>query len=391
MIREVFISIYLLLFKVQFYCFKCFPKKSKIVFCVSFSENIRYIAEEIKNANIDRQLVFLCRGECISVFRKYERDVIPFETLKPMAMLRSAYHLATAETVIVDNYFGFLSAVRFKRGVQCIQVWHAAGAIKTFGLEDRSVELRSRKAKQRFIRVYHHFDKIVVGSECMANIFMRSFDLPHERVLPTGVPRTDLFFNEDKLKQIRSSFDKKLGSRKRILYAPTFRDGEENNFQLKLDLNMMEAALSDQYLVMLRLHPQIQEKPSAGSMNNRFVYDYSLWPDANELLIASDILITDYSSIPFEYALLKKPMIFYLYDLESYRKKRGIQPQCEEWLPGPIARTTEQVIDLVNSSTFDMSRIISFSDKWNTYSDGHASYKFVQYIKDICRKNDYSK
>jgi CDP-glycerol glycerophosphotransferase (TagB/SpsB family) len=390
MIREFSIEIYLLLFKLQYLFFKCFPVKNKIVFCVSFTENPRYIVEEILRENVKTRLVFLCRGTCISSFRPYGRNTIQFETLNPLAMFRSVYHIATARTIIVDNYYAFLSVIRLRKNVQCIQIWHAAGAMKTFGLEDRSVSKRTPHARNRFIKVYQHFDKVVVGSESMAEIFMRSFGLPHERMLPTGIPRTDLFFNNKKILEIRSIFRKKFGNKKIILYAPTFRDGE-SGYHLNINLKLMKAKLKDQYVVMLRLHPLVHMEQEINDEIRGFVFDYSFWPDINELLIASDILITDYSSVPFEYALLDRPIIFYLYDLDDYKKKRGLQRGFQDWLPGPVARTTDQVVDLINHDSFDIKQIADFAKKWNTYSDGHASYKLVQYIEQgrVTQTNKY--
>src|SRR5699024_8092175 len=105
-------------------------------------------------------------------------------------------HLATCEKVIVDNYYGFLAAASFKSNVQCIQLWHAAGAIKQFGLKDPDIHGRSKRAYKRFNKVYQKFDQVVVGSERMASIFRDSFDLTDDKILRTGIPRTDFFFDD---------------------------------------------------------------------------------------------------------------------------------------------------------------------------------------------------
>src|SRR5699024_1500932 len=101
--------------------------------------------------------------------------VLKFHESAPISWIRSIYHLATARVIFIDNYFGFLAATSFKENVTCVQLWHAAGAIKQFGLKDPSNQYRSKRANQRFKKVYKQFHQIVVGSEKMADIMKESF------------------------------------------------------------------------------------------------------------------------------------------------------------------------------------------------------------------------
>src|SRR5699024_9379731 len=103
------------------------------------------------------------------------RKQYDFKTTHPVHWIWSIYHLATSRIVFVDNYYGFLAATEFKPHVKCIQLWHAAGAMKQFGLKDLSIENRPKKAYKRFHKVYQRFDHVVVGSEHMANIFREGF------------------------------------------------------------------------------------------------------------------------------------------------------------------------------------------------------------------------
>lgn len=406
MIREWSVNVYLFLFQIQFCFFKLFPKKNKVVFVVSFSENTKYVAEEFKRENVQADFVFLCRGSCLSDFSDGCAAVIPFETLSPLPMLRSAYHLATSKIVFVDNYFGFLSVVRFRKGVQCIQLWHAAGALKTFGLEDRSIAHRTRRARRRFVRVYDRFDKVIVGSEKMADIFKRSFGIKEDRILRTGIPQTDFFYNiknqeqlcaentaRTALKQMsqvtlisrdeegRSA--KPTGTKIKILYAPTFRDHELDDFQLHLDLDLMERSLGGDYVLLLRLHPAVRGSFVVPHHCSGFVLDCSKYRDINELLVASDILVTDYSSLPVAFALLGRPMIFYPYDLEDYGRERGFQENYMNWVPGPVAFSTEDIASVIKKGVFDLDKVAAFSDQWNTYSKGRSSRNVVGYVKEI--------
>jgi CDP-glycerol glycerophosphotransferase (TagB/SpsB family) len=384
MIREIVISIYLFIFKCFFMICKAFPLKNKVTFLVSFGDNAKYVYEEILHQNIQQEIVFLCKGSSLSLFKKYPAlPVIPFET-SFIDLLRSIYHLATSKKIIIDNYFGVLASTNFKTGVECIQLWHAAGAIKKFGLEDESNVNRSNRAHKRFLRVYEKFHKVVVGSDKMADIFKQVFALKDQNILRTGIPRTDFFFDENKHKAIISKLldeNPELTSKKVILYAPTYRDHQLDQFELKLDLEKMYQELSDEYVLLLRFHPAIKSSLENNELYSNFVYDYSSSRyDANELLLITDLLITDYSSIPYEFSLLNKPMIFFTYDIEQYKVERGLWEDFEETVPGPITKHTDEIITIIKDNLFDYQKVTSFSDIWNKYSNGISSQKLVDYI-----------
>ncbi|MBM7678412.1 CDP-glycerol glycerophosphotransferase family protein [Gracilibacillus alcaliphilus] len=306
-------------------------------------------------------------------------QVLPLHSKNPFLFIRSLYHLATSKLIIIDNYFGFLSVTNFKPEVQVIQLWHAAGAIKQFGLQDRSITHRSKAAHQRFQQVYDHFDKIVVGSDKMVEIFQESFGLDESHFLKTGIPRTDFFFQEQEMEKCRHKLEQKypvIKERRVILYAPTFRDKQLDHPEIHLDFQKLFDAFRKEYVILLKLHPAVAAHAYVHLPS--FVVDVSAYPYVNHLLTISDILITDYSSIPFEFSLLDKPMIFFPYDLEEYQQERGFWEPYEENMPGPIAFDTEQLIEIIRNHEFDMERVRQFARKWNQYSDGSSSKKLIQ-------------
>ncbi|WP_286229691.1 CDP-glycerol glycerophosphotransferase family protein [Neobacillus mesonae] len=384
MARELAISLYLFVFKCVFSIFKFFPLKDKTTFVISFGDNSQYVFEEMQKQIFPSEIILLCKGNSINKFKHYQ-DVktIPFETLSIISWIKSVYHLATSRYILIDNYFGFLASVHFKAGVECIQLWHASGAMKKFGIEDESIKYRSKRANQRFLQVYNKFHKVIVGSDVMADVFKKSFKLKEENILRTGIPRTDFFYNEEVkqtvLKNILQKYPE-LRGKKVILYAPTYRDDELINFSLQLDVEKMQSELGNEYILMLRLHPAVQNSLKF-NIANGFVYDFSSDNyEINELLIVADILITDYSSIPFEYSLLRRPMIFFTYDLEEYKEKRGVLNEFEESLPGPIAEDTNGIIELIKQNRFDLNLVDYYAEQWNKYSKGESSSNLVRYM-----------
>lgn len=381
MVREIVISIYLFIFKIFFNIFGLFPQKEKTTFVASFGDNIFYVLNEVEKQTND-QIVILKTSQCKFNFDlDYNHIVLDFETYNLIDWLRSVYHLATSKKVFIDNYYGFLAATDFKPNVICVQLWHAAGAIKKFGLQDPSIKNRSKRAIQRFYKVYSRFTYVVVGSEKMANIFRESFGMSNEQILRAGIPRTDFFFNNNELKQVKDSLLQKyplIRDKKVILYAPTFRDHELNNFEIKLDLDSMYNQLKDEYILLLRLHPAVNS-----NFNNKypdFIIDVSNHFGVNNLLTVTDILITDYSSIPFEFALLNKPMVFYAYDLEEYSSSRGFWENYQQEIPGPVVKTTNDLINIIRNEKFNLNTVKTFADQWNQYSNGNSSKRLVEML-----------
>lgn len=383
MVREFAISLYLLIFRIFFYTFRLFPQKKKTTFVTSFGDNVLYTVKEVEKQTDDR-IVILKTSQCRVNFEVDERrTVLLFEVSRPLDWMRSVFHLATSRLIFIDNYFGFLAVTRFRPGVRCVQLWHAAGAVKQFGLNDPSNSDRSTRAVRRFKQVYDRFDHVVVGSEKMADIFKDSFGLSDDRMLRTGIPRTDFFYDLEGMEQVAWELARRyseIGNKKVILYAPTYRGDALSSADLALDIRALHRALGNEYVLMLRLHPAIQ-----GDFDNRypgFVIDVTDYPDIHHLLAVTDLLVTDYSSIPFEFALLGRPMVFFAYDLEEYAVARGFTDEFEEMVPGPVVRTTRELSDVVQNDQFDLGRVQAFAEEWNEYSVGGSSKRLIERLYD---------
>ena len=208
-------------------------------------------------------------------------------------------------------------------------------------------------------------------------------------MLEIGYPRNDLLYNPNKDEIARKLKEKlKIPTHKKtILYAPTWRDDEyygkgQYKFKLKLDLEMMKEKLGDEYVVLLRTHHYIADALDITGLED-FAFNLSKYDDITEIYLISDICITDYSSVFFDYANLKRPMLFYTYDLDKYRDVlRGFYIDMEKELPGPLLFTTEAVIDaLMNIDDLSAKyahRYKLFYDKFCSIDDGNASKRAVE-------------
>nr|WP_259549351.1 CDP-glycerol glycerophosphotransferase family protein [Heyndrickxia oleronia] len=175
-----------------------------------------------------------------------------------------------------------------------------------------------------------------------------------------------------------------LKNKKVILYAPTFRDGNVKHFETILDINYLYHSLGEEYVILIKLHPTVQEKLDFDyDLYKGFIYDFSYYKDVNDILLITDYLITDYSSIPYEFSLLGKPMIFYPFDLEQYEIERGLWGKYEDLVPGPVVFNTEEMVNVIKENKFDLNKVKEFSNIWNKYSEGYSSKNLVDYL---CRK-----
>ncbi|MGL5692955.1 MAG: CDP-glycerol glycerophosphotransferase family protein, partial [Peptostreptococcaceae bacterium] len=154
-----------------------------------------------------------------------------------------------------------------------------------------------------------------------------------------------------------------------------------HNFKCELDYTKIIDSLGDDYVIILKLHPIVDEKSVVIPDEYKDkVLNLTRYKEINDLLIITDILITDYSSVVFEYALLDRPMIMFAYDLDSYINERNFYYEYKDFVPGPIVYTNEQIIDLVKDNSFDLEKVKEFKHKFFEDVDGKATKRIVEYL-----------
>lgn len=380
MIKEAAIALYLVVLRALFRIFKMGPLQNKTVMLTSFGDNMQYIIDEVKKQPSSK-IFILKEPRCSKEFNNINsKNIIEFTPRKILSLIKGMYHLATSKYVFIDNYHVVLAACDFKQDVKCTQLWHANGAVKYFGYRDKTILNRPDSAHKRFKEVYNRFHHIVVSSDEMAYIFGEAFGADNKRMIKTGLPRTDFYYDKQAMESARQNIRATLpqiDGKKVLLYAPTFRDHQFEVQNVHLDIDLMQRHLGTDYHLLLKLHPAVE---LTSFKSNEFVTNVSSGYDINALLTIADILITDYSSIPFEFSILNKPMIFYAYDLEEYEAARGIWVNYESYMPGPLANNTEGIINAVQENNFDLIKIASFNNQWNKYADGESTTRLVNYI-----------
>lgn len=276
-----------------------------------------------------------------------------------------------------------------RNGSLFLQTWHGTPLKKlVFDIED--ITSATPKYKQQVYKQSRAWDYLVAPNAFCSETFRRCFMFENE-MLETGYPRNDILNapnRKDVATRIRTSI-KIPQDKKTILYAPTWRDDEfygkgQYKFELQLDLEMMRQKLGDEYVILLRTHYFIADALDVSKLQG-FAYNLSKYDDISELYLISDLLITDYSSVFFDYANLKRPMLFFTYDLEKYRDVlRGFYFDIEKEVPGPLLFTTEEIIDAIKNidtiATEYSQRYEDFYHRFCAWEDGHAAEKVVKSV-----------
>ena len=241
-------------------------------------------------------------------------------------LVRGMYHLQTARLFIVDNAYLPIHVAPHRRRTTVVQVWHAAGALKRFGLDTAAP-----MAEPERTFLHRYYDAVVVGGEWTRGPYAAALRTPIERVLALGSPRTDFFFDEAALAAARErvlAAHPELAGRRVILYAPTFRGrGLGKRAATGLDAAALRAALPADHALVLKTHPNLDPAatPTAG-------YDVVADPTAeiNDLLALTDVLVTDYSSSVIEFALLRRPIVLLVGDLADVRGRSRSVPRLPD-------------------------------------------------------------
>jgi len=367
---------------------KVLPVDNRVIFFESsvgrnYTGNPKYVYEEMVAQGLDNDY------KCIWSLEDTTLE-IPGNAIKvKRARLTYLYYLAIAKVWVCDTR---QPAFLVKRPeTTYIQLWHGT-PLKKLAMDLDFLEISDGMELSEYKRLFKKntetWDYLISQSDYTTEKFRSSFDFEN-KILNTGFPRNDILFEKNNLKSI-NSFKKCYNipsDKKVILYAPTWRDDEFYGnglykFSSEIDFDLLKNELSDTHVVLVKLHYLIKDSID-WSKYEGFVYKCDhLW-DIQKLYLISDVLVTDYSSVMFDYAILKRPMIIYAYDYEKYRDSlRGFYFNIFEEFPGPIVENTPDLVDSIrnyNNTDYE-EKYRKFLDKFTSFDDGNASSRIVDLI-----------
>lgn len=330
-----------------------------------FSDNPKALYEYISQNKPDVKNIIIIRDTLTPIKISANTEIVKYKSWK--------YYYYLARGKYFFNNVNFPDEYIKRKGVIEVQTMHGT-PLKKLGL-DNPGEIPENKIN-KFIEKCRRWDYLTVPSDYVGEIAKSAYKYTG-KILNTGYPRNDILFSNEKTKniiQLKQDYhipaDKKV-----ILYAPTWR--VKGKFSMPIDMNLLKDQLGDEYVLVVKLHHFMEQNFSTKGLED-FVYIFGKNHDISDLYILSDVLITDYSSVMFDYALLNKPMIFYAFDYDNYKKnQRDIYFDFQKEAPGAFISTSDEIVyeikNIENYSERYKDKIKEFNYKYNQYDEGNAS------------------
>ena len=303
-------------------------------------------------------------------------------------------------------YFYYLSKAKYwifnykmpmyiekKKNQVYLQTWHGTPLKRLahdIQVDENTTFYRSGMSYEKMVETYDvdvaRYNYMISPNKFCTEVFQSSFGINRERLIETGYPRNDFITNasDEDILNIKKKYniptDKKI-----VLYAPTWRDNSYVSsgytFELEANFHKWKETFGDEYIVVFKPHYLIINKFADDKSLDGFLYSIDATAEINELYVISDILITDYSSVFFDYAVLNRPIYFYMYDLESYREElRGFYLDIYKELPGKIYEKEEEMLEDIKNQVYDNQRLNEFNERFSHAQTGDCAKKVIDIV-----------
>ena len=324
--------------------------------------------------------------------KKYEKIYYLKESRQSSASFKDKIYLykliGTSEYILLDDFSPNISFMNPKKNQKIVQLWHGPGAYKTFGLS------RNDK-KPNFLKRYlthRNYTKAIVTSESIRWCYAEGFGMNEKDVIACGYPRTDIFFDKEYIKNKRNELYKKYSefkNKKIIMFAPTYRGVSllKSYYDYDvLDVDKIYKELHKDYIFIIKWHPGLKDSKEREEFNKKivkykdFYYDFTSYRDINDLLLITDVLVTDYSSVIFDYLLVNKPIVYFTYDQEKYKDSRGLYYPFDDYIYGEIAKDSNELIESIKKNNMMNDKRKKFNEKFMSSCDGTSTKKTYDMI-----------
>lgn len=330
----------------------------------NFSCNCKAIYDEIKEKKLDYSCkIFINKN--VTLDEKYKEDIVYRGTIKWI------YYTATSKYWIKNT--GAYGGLPKRKNQIYINTWHSGSILKKQGYDIENVPLEKRTPKDNV----KDWDWYVAGSEEKAKVLNNSTGYKGNTVV-IGMPRIDYLINfkQEDIKRIKKKLN--IEQKRVIFYAPTWRD---NDVEGKNNSSILDGIIiPDGYVMLVKFHPLVKYT----SINNEKIINVSKYNDINELFVIADVLISDYSSVIFDYSNLKKPIILYAYDFDEYKDLRDFYIDYEKTMPGPIVKTIDELNEeLTKIDTISIryrEKQEKFYESYCSSNDGQATKRFIDLL-----------
>ena len=291
--------------------------------------------------------------------------------------------LARADVIFLDDSFYPIYSLSFPGNVRIVQLWHASGAFKTVGYSRFAAT--GMPPFNPYGPTHKNTTHVIVSSEFDVPFYAEALGVPEASVHPTGIPRMDRFFDpatrDAALAAAREAIPQ-IAGHKVWLFAPTFRGDTVATSSYDVDridvATLHRVAVEKDAVVLFKMHPFVRDRVAIPpAFADRLIEASEVAMDVNDLLFSVDLLITDYSSIVFEYSVLDRPMLFFAYDLDEYGSERDFYVPFAEFVPGRIVRTFPELVDAIEREDFEFEKVAPFARRHFAHLDGSSTDRVI--------------
>lgn len=346
-----------------------------VVFFDLFSKNyngdsIRPIAEELRKRHPDFKFYFCCKKKDIVKHIDMADEVIVEKTLR--------FKYVTSKAKYLISPMGFPNGGKKRKGQVFVQTWHGSPIKKLYLSKDKN-----SKKFQKYARQFANTDLFCNQGDVHTQYLVEAFNLNEKCIINSGLPRNDILFkdNENLKKRLKAELglpsDKKV-----ILYCPTWRRYDYKAV-IPFSLDNLKKELEDEYALLMRSHvgkhAWIDECGNKINIfDGKFVFNGGEYPEVTHLYAISDILVTDYSSAVFDFAITKKPQILYIFDYEDYKKEFQLYYDYNSFSPFPKVRDEKELIEAIKKYPDIKDEYEKFVNEFLQYEKGNAAKNVVE-------------
>lgn len=353
---------------ILYFFVKMFPTKNKVLMLSRQADkpgvDFKYIRKEILKRNDNVEIVILCK-----ILRKTAKERLKYCSY----IIKCMYHIATAKVCILDGYSIPVSILKHKKNLTIIQIWHASGAIKKFGYQ--SINKKEGRGIQiaKIMKMHKNYNFVVAPSNATAEFYKEAFGVEQDKIVIMGLPRLDYILGDEKSEGKTKDFYldyPKSKEKETILYVPTFRKDIENSEKINQLINSVDFS---KYNLIIKLHPLDKTKSATKYSVDKKYNTY-------DLLRIADYIITDYSAVAFEAAILDKPVYFYVHDIDEYKKTRGLNIQLYEEMNSNTSKSIKEIMMSIKNNTYDFEELNKFKMKYMGNDYYNNTSKLVDFI-----------
>lgn len=351
-------------------------QRNKILFLSRQSSTLttdfRLTQEELKRQNSDVNIITICHR-----LEGAESGGIKGLIAFAVSTLRSMYHMATSQLCVLDAYWPAVSILKHKKSLTVIQMWHALGKIKQSGYQTLGKESGRGEQLARLMKMHEGYDYIIAGGKAWNPFYCRSFNTTEDKLVNCGLPRIDYLLEtaEANRKAVLEKYPQ-FAAKTVVLYAPTFR----RNIELRWQGLAKIAGDESDFVLVIKGHPNqrisLDDLPED---ERKGVYTCPEFSSA-EILAACDYLVTDYSAIAIEAAVLNKPTYYFVYDYEEYREKNGMNIDLFEEMPNCVFKDAKDLITALQTGEYPQTALDEYRKRFLPENLGTSTEQIAELI-----------